>query len=349
MRFRSLAFAALAALVLVGCDAATDSASGDLTADAPLGGESMTTHNVLSTEKALDADVLSSTILADLPLSTALQATGTDFQFRSRGAVFVLSNDETANEVIVFARAEDGTLSEFGTFPTGGQGAPQLGASTDPVVIGGHRGKYLYAVNGGSDEITTFRIGGGTLESYGNVASGGALPLSIAVSGDRLFVLNAGRDGAGANIGRFEIRPNGRLRSLGEPAALPGDFAAPPQIGFDPSASTLTVTDRATNQIAVYAVAPDGTLGMPEITASEGPTPFGFNHDASGRLFVSEAAGGMPDASSVSSYATSGTSLSVISSAVPTTETAACWARIIGNYVYVTNTASGTISGYAIG
>ncbi|MEM1055638.1 MAG: beta-propeller fold lactonase family protein [Bacteroidota bacterium] len=350
MRFRSLALAAVAALVLVGCDAASDT-TPIANADAPLGGDSKMGHAVLSDEKALSGDLLESTLLADLPLSTALRAVNDDFTFRSRGAVFVLSNDETENSVIAFARAEDGTLSPFDTYPTGGQGAPPLGASTDPIIIGGFRGKYLYAVNAGSDEISVFRINGDGLEFYGNTPSGGAQPMSLTASDNRLYVLNSGRDSEAGNVTGFEIRPNGRLRALGVTAELPGSFGigGPPQIGFDPAGQTVTVTDRPSNQIAIYPVNMDGSLGMPEVTASNGPTPFGFDHDASGRLFVSEANGGTPDASFLTSYDQTGTSLSVISGSVDTNETAACWARVIGNYVYTTNTASGTITGFEIG
>jgi 6-phosphogluconolactonase (cycloisomerase 2 family) len=59
----------------------------------------------------------------------------------------------------------------------------------------------------------------------------------------------------------------------------------------------------------------------------------------------------MPDASVVSSYDLSDDGdLSVISPAVPTTETAACWIVITRNsrFAYTSNTGSGTISGYAL-
>jgi 6-phosphogluconolactonase (cycloisomerase 2 family) len=50
----------------------------------------------------------------------------------------------------------------------------------------------------------------------------------------------------------------------------------------------------------------------------------------------------------VSAYRLGGTRLTVLDAAVPTTETAACWVRVLGDYLYVTNTASGTISGFQI-
>ena len=50
----------------------------------------------------------------------------------------------------------------------------------------------------------------------------------------------------------------------------------------------------------------------------------------------------------MSAYSLRGTALSVIDGAVPTTETAACWVRTLGDLLYVTNTASGTITGFRI-
>jgi 6-phosphogluconolactonase len=66
---------------------------------------------------------------------------------------------------------------------------------------------------------------------------------------------------------------------------------------------------------------------------------------------VSEVAGGATDASSMSSYELlEDGSLLPISSAVNTTETAACWAIVSpnGRFTYTTNAGSSSISGYRI-
>ena len=58
------------------------------------------------------------------------------------------------------------------------------------------------------------------------------------------------------------------------------------------------------------------------------------------------------DASATSSYVVSGSgALTTVSPSVGTTETAACWVAVSrnGHYAYVTNTGSGTVTGYAIG
>jgi hypothetical protein len=71
---------------------------------------------------------------------------------------------------------------------------------------------------------------------------------------------------------------------------------------------------------------------------SNGATPFGFSFGLRDQVFVSEAFGGAPDASAVSSYvANPDGTLTLVSGSVPTTETAACWVVVTrnGRYAYL--------------
>jgi 6-phosphogluconolactonase len=63
------------------------------------------------------------------------------------------------------------------------------------------------------------------------------------------------------------------------------------------------VTEKATSMIVKYRVGFFGYAGGPNAQPSAGETPFGFAFDRRGRLIVSEAFGGAPDASVLSSYA----------------------------------------------
>jgi len=113
----------------------------------------------------------------------------------------------------------------------------------------------------------------------------------------------------------------------------------------------LVVTEKATQNIDVFTLDDDGIVDSGKSFTAAAPTPFGFAFSPRGQLIVSEAVGGMPNASVVSSYDLSDDGdLSVISPAVPTTETAACWIVITRNsrFAYTSNTGSGTISGYAL-
>ncbi len=49
---------------------------------------------------------------------------------QNAGAVFVMANDVSHNQVISYARAADGSLLETGNFATGGRGT---GGTTDPL------------------------------------------------------------------------------------------------------------------------------------------------------------------------------------------------------------------------
>ncbi len=114
----------------------------------------------------------------------------------------------------------------------------------------------------------------------------------------------------------------------------------------------LVVTEKATNTITTYTVGRDGLASGPNPQASAGNTPFGFSFNQRGDLVVSEAEGGLPGASTASSYRVdrAGT-LALISGQVATTQAAACWIAISqnGRFAYTTNTASGTISSLVIG
>lgn len=88
----------------------------------------------------------------------------------------------------------------------------------------------------------------------------------------------------------------------------------------------LIVTEKATNVITTFPVSLDGTLGNAIATASQGMTPFGFDFAADGSLVVSEAFGGADKASVASSYQVNpNATLAVISSSVPSGQSAACW------------------------
>lgn len=264
------------------------------------------------------------------------------------GAVYTMTNDMTHNAAAVFSRDPDGTLTPLGHFFTGGRGTGGGLGSQGAVALSPGRW-WLYVVNAGSNDISTFRVRDDGLHLVGRVPSGGERPISVTVHGRLLYVLNAG--GAG-NITGFHVAPGGQLHPL--PAStrpLSGGATQPAQVSFSPDGSALVVTEKATNRIDTYLLDRWGRAGAPMVHASAGQTPFGFAFDLQGRLFVSEAFGGMPDASALSSYRVSDAGhLQTISPSVRTTETAACWVVVTGDgrYAYATNTGSSSVSGYRI-
>jgi 6-phosphogluconolactonase (cycloisomerase 2 family) len=151
-----------------------------------------------------------------------------------------------------------------------------------------------------------------------------------------------------------------RLGSDGELKPIPHSLAylstgnsGPGSLAFSPDGQFLVVVERVTNSIDVFHVQIDGTLGPIKVNASAGPGAFAEAFAPSGAALVVETgpAGGT-NASAISSYSIPANGVvSTISASVPTLGAAACWHVITpdGRFVYTSNSASSTISGFAIG
>jgi 6-phosphogluconolactonase len=130
-----------------------------------------------------------------------------------------------------------------------------------------------------------------------------------------------------------------------------GAAADPAQVEFTPDGKLLAVTGKNTNVIDTYQVDRSGQASGPRANPSHGVTPFGFAFDNRGTLVVSEAFGGAPNQSAMSSYRVSRDgALEVVSGSVRDFQTAACWVVITdnGRYAYTSNTGSSSISSYRL-
>jgi 6-phosphogluconolactonase len=268
---------------------------------------------------------------------------------RGAGTVYTLTNGAAGNAVAVFDRSTDGNLDPQGTVPTGGLGTGAGLGSQGALVLDQRR---LFAVNAGSNTISQLRVLSRDRLQLTDVASSrGTMPISLTVRGHLLYVLNAGNASTPANIHGF-LTLFGRLVPLpGSSRPLSTASPGPAQIEFTPDGKQLVVTEKDTNRIVTYRVGLFGYASGPRVSTSAGETPFGFAFDNRGRLIVSEAFGGAPDASALSSYEIGHDGVvTAIDPVVPTTETAACWVVVTGNgrYTYTTNTGSNSISGYRI-
>jgi 6-phosphogluconolactonase (cycloisomerase 2 family) len=266
------------------------------------------------------------------------------------GAVFTLTNAANGNEVLVYDRASDGTLTFQSAYATGGLGSG-AGLGSQGALVLNQNQRWLVAVNAGSDDISIFRVEQDGLDLADVAPSGGDHPISVTVHGRLVYVLN---DGGSGNISGFLIGLGGRLTPIPgstQPLSNSGAGASPgpAQISFTPDGRALVVTEKNTNLIDVYSVK-RGVASGPQAHPSAGATPFGFAISRKGFLIVSEAFGGQPDLSAVSSYSVSKEDLDLISPSVGTTQTAACWVVVTdnGKYAYTTNTGSGSISSYRI-
>lgn len=171
------------------------------------------------------------------------------------GAVYAMTNALGNNQVLVYHRAADGTLSLVQTIATGGGGS---GTQLDPTDSLGSQGSVmldkehhrLFVVNtesasthiiggdttGDCNEgtISSFRVGSdGTLTFVNRISSDGLYPDSIAINQNHLYVLNAGGPGLDPvcnikpNVTGFIIRASGELvRLKGAHQAIdPGPFS----------------------------------------------------------------------------------------------------------------------------
>jgi 6-phosphogluconolactonase (cycloisomerase 2 family) len=268
------------------------------------------------------------------------------------GALYTMSNAAEGNSVLVFDRDSRGRLAPAGEFPTGGLGTG-TGLGNQGAVILDPANRWLFVVNPGSNDISVFSVEDQGLSLVDLKPSNGQRPISLSYSRNLLYVLNAGGSvGASDTVTGFVVQSGGTLTPIpGSTRPLSAAATGPAQIEFNSDGDVLVVTEKATNLIDTYTVDSAGLPSGPNTQVSVGTTPFGFAFGKRNQVFVSEAAGGAQDESSVSSYtvADDGT-LKVISGAVGTTETAACWVVVSndGRFAYTTNAGSGSVSAYRV-
>jgi len=259
--------------------------------------------------------------------------------------VYTQTNEPGQNRIAEIGWNADGTLSKPHYYLTGGKGTG-TGLGIQGALTLSQDRQWLFAVNAGSNDISTFKLSDGGAQLVNRVSSRGVKPVSITSRGNMVYVVNAG-DG---KVAGFHVSENGQLSPIaGGVSRLSQAGAAPGEISFNPEGDTLYISEKSTNRISVYSLDASGAISGRDWIASPGATPFGFAFGRRGKLFVSEAQGGALGGSTVSSYLTGDDGYpSVISAAVPTFQTAACWVGTSwdGKFVYTGNAGSDTITGY---
>jgi 6-phosphogluconolactonase (cycloisomerase 2 family) len=161
-------------------------------------------------------------------------------------------------------------------------------------------------------------------------------------------VANTGSATSAANVSGFRVSGNSLVAIPSSIKALSSALPHPADIAFVPGRDMLVVTERDSNKIGTFSLTA-GVANDGKFTNSSGQGPFGFAFSAGGQLLVSEAQGGRSGETSVSSYAIdSAGALTVVTGSLVTAQTAACWLVVAGNTTYVTNAASGNVSGLRI-
>lgn len=265
------------------------------------------------------------------------------------GHVYVLDNPAGPNTISTYDRAANGALTFARTTAIGGSGTGSpLGSQGSLTLAGG----YLFAVDGGSNQISVVADHDGALVPMGVYGSRGVAPVSVAVHGGLLYVVNNGDATTPANVAGFWIGAHGSLTpNPYADATLSAAQPGPAQVAVSPDGATLAVTEKNTNIVDSFRIGFGGALGRRASVPSTGQTPFGFSFNPlNSHEIVVANAGTDAGTASAASYRVTPNGAQPVSGAVGDTQTAACWLIITGNgaYAYVTNAGSGTISGYRL-
>jgi 6-phosphogluconolactonase (cycloisomerase 2 family) len=280
------------------------------------------------------------------------------------GHVYVNDNNAGSETISGFDRHANGSLTPIpgSPFATGGLG---LGAGTasQGSLQETADGRYLLAVDAGSNQISVLRIASdGALRPVagGPVGSGGVQPVSIGVDPavardgrELVYVANSGS--GGSDYTGFTLRRDGQLTALaGSTVALP-DGSTPGDVLFNANGTHLAATRVGTALVDSFDVGRNGLLtaapGSP--FPSQGPGPIGaeFSPTAPSHLFVSNAHGGANNGTvSAFSDAADGILTSIGTGPFADDQTAPCWVAISpdGRYLFAVNTAVPSISRYSI-
>ena len=293
-----------------------------------------------------------------VPVSASASASASADPSPVVGHVYVNDNTKGINTIGAFDRHADGTLTpEAGSpFAAGGAGTG-TGLASQGALQFSADGRFLIAVDAGSNQISVLRVhSGGSLSLVpgGVVSSRGVLPDSVAVFGDLVYVANSG---AGhSNYTGFRLSVRGHLFHIpGSTVTLAAD-AAPGDVLFNGTGTRLVGTEVGPSLIDSFTVGVGGRLtaapGSPFPAQGLGPFGSEFSPANPDQLFVSNAHNTAMDSGTVSAFTDyrNGSLSPVNGSPFADHQIAPCWVEIThdGQFLFTVNTASGTISTFQI-
>ena len=286
--------------------------------------------------------------------------------------LYFQTNDyrENQNALLAYYRAADGKLKQFGgpIYTKGsGVGNPEqiLGPlDSDYELRISSDGRFLLTVNSGSNTIAVFSIksNGGLDHVPGSpFPSGGQTPVSIDVSGNKVFVVNKSQDPLhpitqAPNYATFTMDGNGKLTFISKYETTPGT---------SPTQNLVTRDQKflfGDDFLGFMLMPPVGTLRSFKIGESGSLSPVagtpyfvpgnqtGMNgalglwqHPTANILYV-----GFPLLGQVASYAIDPNSGALVQQSTAPAGKAACWIRTnkAGTRMYVLNSGENTVSVY---
>src|SRR5215204_5260821 len=105
------------------------------------------------------------------------------------GAAYSISNAASGNELLVYVRSANGSLTPAGTVPAGGLGSGGGLASQGAVTVTAD-GRTVLAVNPGSNSVAAFAVEPGGPRLLNVAPSGGIRPVSVAIHKRVVYALN---------------------------------------------------------------------------------------------------------------------------------------------------------------
>ena len=263
------------------------------------------------------------------------------------------NQDCSLGTITSFLVASDGTLTFADRVFSGGLFPNSLTVKTTGS------GDLLFVLNAGGPGVCSIMP---NITGF-SVNAAGQMQFTRAQS-----VIDPGPASATSGVSCLAASASGFQNLTGAPAAdfqcglnPPSFIRSPAQVQFTPDGNALVVTVKGTNTIYVFPFDRNGTIDTPQITQAHGPalpTYFGFTFDKNENLLVTEAFGtdtSIPagGAGALSSFSINGDDrLHAISADVDDKGTAACWIALeptAGQYGYVSNNLSASISSYTVG
>ena len=290
--------------------------------------------------------------------------------------VYLESNNPTEGQNAVLAYRENpatGALSALPTqrYLTGGTGfrnaGPALGPDdSDKEVVASPDGKFLFAVNQGSNTVSVFAIqpdGSLALQADAPFGSGGVQPVSLSFTNDQLLVVNRGNSAEGKSgtiapdIASFFVAESGRLIPVpSSTIKLPLNLS-PAQILSSADGQFAFVDNFATpsnlkvplaNTLEPFTINGDGTLtavkGGAATTPKNPPLLLGLAEDPVNHIIYT----GQAPFGGVATFKYNDTTGAVkYVDSVTSPGKATCWLDISGKFLYATDSASDSLSVYS--
>ncbi len=256
--------------------------------------------------------------------------------------LFTLSNQIADNRLLIFKRNLDGTMEYDSSISLHGIGIGTTLGSANPLMAS-QDGNWLFAVNAGSNSITSIDIRGNIPQAISTISSNGVKPVSIAVYQNWLFVLNQGNNG---NISGFTYDNNGVLSPLPNATAELGIAPVnPAQISFNANGNALIVTEKDSSKIDLIHLNTNGSISNIQKFATASPKPYGFARSDDDYIFCSEAL-----QNNFSVYKIDNNSIDLASSPISTVQNGACWVGLLPNqhYAYMLHAGTNCVTGYDV-